>query len=122
MLLLVPVHEDRISPVLDVARQFLLVEVEEGRELRRSALRLREGESLGRARALRELGPELLICGAVSRSFETMLASSGIQVVANTCGPVDEVIAAFVSGRLTEDAYLMPGCPRRALRREGGRR
>lgn len=123
MLLMVPVHQDRISPVLDVARQFLLVELEDGHELRRSEMRLQEGEPLVRARALRELGPQLLICGAVSRSFEAVLVASGVQVLSNTCGPVEEVIAAFVSGRLTEETFLMPGCARRRLRRRhrGGR-
>ena len=123
MLLVVPIHQDRISPVLDVARQFLLVELAEGRELRRSEIRLEDGEALVRARALLELGAQLLICGAISRSFEAVLVSSGVQVLSNTCGPIEEVIAAFVSGRLAEEAFLMPGCPRRWLRRRhrGGR-
>jgi len=122
MLLAVPVYKDRISPVLDVAREFLLVEAEEGRERRRLVMRLEDGEPLVRARKLRDLAPQLLICGAVSRSFEAVLASSGVQVFSNTCGPIEEVIAAFLSGRLTEEAFLMPGCPRRTRRpalREG---
>jgi predicted Fe-Mo cluster-binding NifX family protein len=123
MLLVVPVHQDRISPVLDVARHFLLVEFEDGQELRRSEMRLQECEPLVRARALLGLGPQFLICGAVSRAFEAVLVSSGIQVLSNTCGPVEEIIAAFVSGRLAEEAFLMPGCARRRLQRRhrGGR-
>lgn len=123
MLLAVPVHQDRISPVLDVARHFLLIELERGRELRRSELRLDDAsEPIVRARALLDRCPQLLICGAVSRSFEAALASSGVQVISNTCGPVDEVIAAFLSGRLTEEAFLMPGCPHRRRRRHRGGR
>jgi predicted Fe-Mo cluster-binding NifX family protein len=122
MLVVLPVHQNRISPVLDVARQFLLVELHEGRELGRSEVRLPDEEPLSRARTLRELGPGFLICGAVSRSLEAALLASGVQVISNTCGPVDEIVAAFLAGRLTEDAFLMPGCPRRRLqrrRREG---
>jgi predicted Fe-Mo cluster-binding NifX family protein len=118
-----PVHQDRISPVLDMARHLLLVEVKEGRELRRSEVQLGEGEPLLRARAILALGPELLICGAVSRSFEAVLVASGVQVLSNTCGPVEEVIGAFASGRLTDEVFLMPGCARhrsRRRRRGGG--
>jgi predicted Fe-Mo cluster-binding NifX family protein len=123
MLLIVPVHLNRISPVADVARQFLLLELDAqaGPELRRSEVRLHDTEPLARARALAELEPQVLICGAISRSFETLLASSGVRVIPNTCGPVDEVIAAFVAGQLTDDAFLMPGCARRGLRYRGGR-
>jgi predicted Fe-Mo cluster-binding NifX family protein len=116
MLLVMPVHLDRISPVLDAARQFLLIEIDKDRVLRRSKVHLDESEPWVRARVLSELGPQLLICGAVSRAFEALLASAGIQVLSNTCGPVEAIIVAFMTGRLTEDAFLMPGCLRRRQR------
>jgi len=121
MLLIMPVHLNRISPVVDVARQFLLLELEPrgGPARRRSEVQLQQTEPLTRARALAELGPQVLICGAISRSFEAMLASAGVQVISNTCGPADEVIAAYVAGQLTDDAFLMPGCPRRGSRHRG---
>jgi predicted Fe-Mo cluster-binding NifX family protein len=116
MRVVMPIHEARISPVLDVARQFLLLELDGKRELARSEVRIEEVELGARARALSEINPEVLICGAVSRAFESLLGGASIEVIPNTCGPVEEVIAAFVSGHLTEDAFLIPGCPRRSRR------
>jgi len=66
---------------------------------------------------------DVLICGAISRPLEMMLVSEGMQVIPHTCGPVEDVIRAYVSGRLTDQAYLMPGCcgQRRRTRARGGR-
>ena len=122
----IPTWSGRVSPVLDVAQHFLLVEAERGEELGRRDVLVEEASLLARAKRIAELRPEVLICGAISRPFEAMLGSAGIRVVPNTCGPVEEVLRAFFSGQLTEQAFLMPGCcgQRRRFRsgRRGGRR
>ena len=112
----------RVSPVLDVAKHFLLVEAEQGVELGRRDVPVEETELLTRAKRIAELRPEVLICGAISRPFEAMLGSAGIPVVPNTCGPVEEVLRAFLSGQLTEQAFLMPGCCGQHRRFRSGRR
>jgi len=63
----------------------------------------------------------VLICGALSQALEALLLAAGLQVVPNTCGPVEEVANAYLSGRLTEGAFLMPGCCRRRRRVRRGR-
>jgi predicted Fe-Mo cluster-binding NifX family protein len=123
MLLAMPIFRGRISPVLDVARQLLVLEVQGGRESRRWEVPLEGTDLVARARQIGEIGAEVLVCGGVSRSLEAMLLAAGLRVIPNTCGPVGEVIAAFLSGQLTERAFLMPGCHggrRRRLRRRGG--
>ena len=118
----IPIHEARISPVLDAARSFLVLEMDGRGEQRREVVHVEEGELLARARRIAELGPQVLICGAVSWPLEAMLLAAGVQLIPNTCGPVEEVLAAFVAGELTGQAFLMPGCPgrRRRQRRHGG--
>ena len=56
-----------------------------------------------------------MICGAISRHVEMVLTGSGILVIPNTCGKVDDVLEAFLNGRLNEKAFLMPGTARSKL-------
>ena len=122
MRLAIPVYDGRVSPVLDVARRLLLVDADGTRELARRDAVLTGTSLLSRVSGVRELGVQVLICGAVSWPLEAALAAAGIHLVPRVCGPVDEVLAAFLAGRLSGAAYLMPGCcRRRRLRRGPGR-
>jgi predicted Fe-Mo cluster-binding NifX family protein len=85
-------------------------------------VRLEGDDLVARAKLLAELGPRLLICGAVSWPLEAMLSSAGIRVIPNIRGSVDEVIAAFIAGRLTDPAFRLPGCCGRGGRRRARHR
>lgn len=103
--------------MLDAARCFLLVTAgPDGPPIRRK-LHIADADPVTKAKRIAGLGGEILICGAVSWPLEALLHSSGIRVIPNTCGPTEEVIAAFFRGDLTERAFLMPGCPGRQYRR-----
>ncbi len=115
-----PYWHERISPVLDVAVRFLLVTMDNGTEATRQEVFLEETSPLSRARELRSLDVEVIICGAVSRPLVSALRSEGIQVIAYTCGQVDEVLKAFAGGRLGDRAYVMPGCSGRHRHRRVG--
>ena len=106
----IPIAEGRISPVFDVARRLLLVDIENKREVSRTEEVLEEPELAARARRVAELGADVLVCGAISRPLEAMLLSTGVKVIPQTCGPVENVLQAFVSGQLTEQAFVIPGC------------
>ena len=110
-------HEDRdssfryrISPVFDAARRLLLVDIEDGREVGRTEEVLEKSQLAPRASRIAELHTDVLICGAISQPLEAMLISAGVEVIPQTCGQVEEVLQAFVSGQLTGDAFVMPGC------------
>ncbi len=100
----------RVSPVLDVARQFLVVESLNGEEVSRYEVGIEEAPVATRAKRIAELGVDVLICGAVSQPLEAMLGSSGISLIPHTCGPVEDILQAFLSGQLTPQSFLMPGC------------
>jgi predicted Fe-Mo cluster-binding NifX family protein len=114
--------QGRVSPVFDVARRLVLVEVGPGQELTRAEERIEQTHLSRRAERVARLGIDVLICGAISRPLEAMLVSAGVRVIPQTCGPVEDVLQAFVTGRLTEEAFLMPGCCGRRRRLRGGRR
>ena len=123
MHVLLPTDGERISPVLDAARCFVLVSGSaDGAQTRKQVL-IPDADPIAKVRRIVELGAGVLICGAISWPLEALLTSSGMKVISNTCGPLDEVLAAHFSGALTEHAFLMPGCPGRRHRRRcrGGR-
>lgn len=109
--------------MFDVAQRLLLVDVEDGVERRRGEFPITEEQLGARAMHMADLAVDVLICCAISRPLEAMLVSRGIQVIPQTCGSVEEVLRAFESGQLTEEAFLMPGCcgRRRRFRGRGDR-
>jgi len=117
----IPIFDGRISPVFDAARCLLLVDIEDGREVWRTEQIVEEPELGPRARRVAEFGADVLICGAISRPLEAMLLSAGVEVVPQTCGQAEDVLRAFMSGQLTEQAFLMPGCCGRRRRFRGSR-
>lgn len=103
-----PIHQGRISPVLDVARRFLVLDMQEGRETTRHEILFDDTEFL--ARNVARLNCNVLVCGAVSRPLHRLLMASGVKVVHNARGPVDDVLKAYLEGRLDSPAFVMPGC------------
>jgi predicted Fe-Mo cluster-binding NifX family protein len=116
----ISIADGRVSPVFDVARRLLLVDIDSGREVRRTEEVLEEPELAARARRVADLGAQVLICGAISRPLEAKLLSAGVEVIPQTCGPVEDVLGAFASGRLTEQAFVIPGCCGHRRRFRGG--
>ena len=113
----------RVSPVFDVAKRLLVVDVAGRTEVGRKETGIEETQLVLRAKRVAELGVNVLICGAISRPLEALLAWAGVRVIPRTCGAVEEVLRAFLAGQLTDEAFLMPGCcgrRRRARRRHRG--
>lgn len=120
MKLAIPVWQGRISPVFDVARQLLSVELTNGQETAREEYVIQETMPGQRAKTLADLGVETLICAGISQPLEAMLADGGIRVIAGICGGVEEVIAAFVAGELGQERFAMPGCCGQGRQRHRG--
>jgi predicted Fe-Mo cluster-binding NifX family protein len=108
--LLVTTWNGRVSPVLDVARQAELVKADAGRIVSRTTVKLPGETPEGQAAALRALQPQVLVCGAVSRPLAALLVSDGTRLVPFRTGAVDEIIGAWLQGRLDDATMLMPGC------------
>ncbi len=128
MKIAVPEWQGRVSPVFDVAARALLVEFNGKTDHEQERTHT---ESLGstspheRVRRLVEWEIHVLVCGAISWPFEALLAAEGVRVIANICGPVDEVVKAFRDGTLEDGRFAMPGCCRKRRhaqrrRRRGG--
>jgi hypothetical protein len=54
----------------------------------------------------------------ISQTQQTALASAGIRIIPCICGDLEELIAAFLDGRIENGALLMPGCRNRKRERD----
>ena len=106
----IPLWQGRVSPVFDEARRILLVDVSEKQEQHRQEESLVVRNPFERAQLLPKLGVDLLICGMISQTQQTALVSAGIRIIPHICGSMEEVITAFLDGRIENGALLMPGC------------
>jgi len=109
MLTAIPIWQGRVSPVLDVAQRFLLVDPDEGEEMARDAVHFESSSQTLRVQQLLSLGVEKIVCGAVSKSLSLLLASNRMEIVAGICGDVDAVLKALRSGTLDAPEFAMPG-------------
>lgn len=102
-----------ISPVFDTARRIRLVESGAPLDLGGQLTELTEDDPAQRALRLSELGVNVLICGAISRPLEAMIAAQGIRIISRVCGAIVDVVHAFRINNALPDEFLMPGCCRR---------
>jgi predicted Fe-Mo cluster-binding NifX family protein len=110
MRIAIPQWQGRVSPVFDVAVNLLLIDVENGQEIHREERRFLETEPSARVAEFLSVKADILICGAISAPLQTRLAASDVQVTGFICGMVNEVLAAYLSGKLATPAFAMPGC------------
>jgi len=121
MKIAVAAWEGHVSPVFDTARQVVLFEVA-GQEVESGGeTPLSDEEPTRRIQRLRDVGVDMLICGAVSRPVAAMIQLAGIRLIPFIAGPVDDVLKAYVEGTLTTPAFQMPGCCGARHRFRGGR-
>ncbi len=113
----IPVWNGFVSSVFDFAHQLLVVDVQDRQETNRLEVSLEQQPGPQRVAKLVDLGVDVLLCGAVSRPLASVLAASNIEVIPFVSGPVDEVLNAYLNGRLAEPRFLQPGCWPGARRR-----
>jgi len=109
MKIAIPVWNDCVSNVFDFAHRLLLVDIEDGREVERSEVELKAQSLPQRAGSLKNLGVDVLICGAISRALASMVAASGTEVLAFVTGRINDVIEAYLTGQLVKPEFTMPG-------------
>lgn len=88
------VWEGRISPLFDVSRMLLILQVEAGRVVGQCYSPYRSASIYSRAARLADLGVDCLICGGISRFCAEAIASYGIRIIPFAEGAVEEVLEA----------------------------
>jgi predicted Fe-Mo cluster-binding NifX family protein len=125
----IPIWNNCVSSAFDFAHRLLLVDIQSNSETSRSEIPLNPEPIPQRAMHLKSLGVDVLICGAISRPLASLVETSGIQVLPYVVGPTDEILKAYLAGRLAQPRFVLPGFwPgarkgfRRARRRQHGPR
>ena len=109
MKLAIPIWNDRVSSAFDFAHRILLVDIEHGRETKRSEIPFSPESDPEKVNGLKSLGVEVLICGAISRSLASQVRASGVKVLPYVVGQADEVLKAYLAGRLIHPKFALPG-------------
>ena len=109
MRLAVAVWGSEVSPVFDFAHRIIVVQCDEPHEKERYQYEFPDESMSSRAERLRELGVNVLICGAISNPLAKMVRGLGIILIPWKCGLVEEVLIAYFSETLDNPRFWMPG-------------
>ena len=128
MKIAISVCGNRVSTVFDAADELLMIDNTPGVSPEPSRAFWKENSLIGKTTQIRELGVQVLICGALSGAVARMLEAAGVQVIPFIRGTVDEVFDAFCNGKLKGSHFFLPGCapcegqgPQRRRRHGSGR-
>ena len=110
------VWEGRISPVFDSARTLLIATIEKGAAVGERYELFRSGLPYNRAVQLFDLDVKVLICGAISHIYTTVIETYDIEIIPFVSGDADQVLDHYLKGTLFTDHFMMPGCGRRGRR------
>jgi predicted Fe-Mo cluster-binding NifX family protein len=119
----IPEWQGQVSTVFDFAGKLLLIDIDGEKEISRTEQLMPEEPFLQRAVRLNNFGVNVLICGAISQALALMISGSGIEVLSDISGSIDEVLNAYLDRELAEQRFSMPGCKSRKRKgfRGGGR-
>ena len=106
----IPEWQGQVSSVFDFASNLLLIDIDGQKETGRTENTFPDEPMPQKVTRLKSLGVDVLICGAISRPLVFMITGLGIELLPYVSGRVDEVLNAYLAGRLTEQRFSMPGC------------
>ena len=119
MKLAIPIWQNRISPVLDYASQMKIIDVGETGDIYGTMIvDMPSSHPAARVNVFRDLGVDVVICGAVSMPLLQLVQAEGIRIIPGIAGDAGEIQRAFLSGSAIQDRFPMPGCGRAGRRRQ----
>ena len=123
MKIAIPVWNDRVSPIFDVARTIRVVDLDTDQDLvvADSTYSLERGRPTS---TLDALGVDLLVCSAISPAVESAVWVLGVEVISDICGSPNEIVQALAAGDVELSRFRSPGSrrkPRRSTARSSTR-
>ncbi len=110
MIIAITIWNNRVSPVFDVARSVIVVDIEEGIIRRKSIKSFANDQPEYKASLLKQLQVNTLICGAISTFYAGLISTHRIEIIPFITGDIEDVIKAFTSATLSNPKLMMPGC------------
>ncbi len=111
MKLAVTIWGNRISPVFDAAGTLLIAEVQDGTIVNKTYKPFRPEPAADMIDMLKQAGVSTLICGAISTGPADLITEHGICLVPFITGNALAVLDTYVTRKVIDSKYVMPGCP-----------
>ncbi len=105
----IPVFEQRVSPVLDLCHQMVIIDLDEGKEVQRHKLSLQMLSLSERCELISRWRVGKIICAGVSNLMVKLLAGKNIMLIDGKAGELDKIIEAYICNRLDDSCFIMPG-------------
>ena len=91
-----------ISPVFDVSESILLIDVVNNQVTQSEIINVEPDLPFKRAKKLSDVGAEVLICGAISRSHAMAVWGQNIEIISYVFGPMEEILRSYINGQLQD--------------------
>ena len=105
----IPIFQNRVSPVLDSCRHIIVAAIEKDAEIDREQVFIGDIALNDRCRIFKKLGITVIICSGVSATFGKLLEQAKFEIVDGIAGDVQDVLTAYLDGRLDHPDFYMPG-------------
>lgn len=105
----IPVFESRVSPVLDSCRRMVIVDIEDGCEIRRQEIVFEKMSRHERIEIFVRWGVRKIICAGISDVMCRFLAGKNIAIISGIAGEIEKIINAYICKRLDDQCFVMPG-------------
>jgi hypothetical protein len=105
----IPVFESRISPVLDSCNLMLMIDIDQGHEIRRREISLERIDVAERIDLFVRWGIRKIICAGVSELMCRYIASKDITLISGIAGELEKILDAYLCNRLDDTCFVMPG-------------
>ncbi len=109
MKIAIPSRENRVSPVLDSAENFIVIDVENNGAVSKDSTTLVAMNLWHRVGQIAKLGLDVLICGSVTQSLLENLSVTKVKIIPNVCGDVDTILNDYLAGKDIRKTFKMPG-------------
>ena len=101
----IPVLGNDIAPCFEVANYFIVVEVEDGRQISKTITKCGGCEGYGRVRFLMDNHIDALICNGIKTFYQDLLNISGMKIMPDISGFAENAVESYVSGSLDRKRY-----------------
>lgn len=95
--------------MLDTCTRLLIIDSEENIDVEKREIPFDVYSQSERFEIVKNLNPDTIICCGISEVFDKMLQSAGIRLISGIAGDVEEVAEAFLSNRIDDPCFRMPG-------------
>jgi len=99
-ILAIPEFRERVSPLLDVATRFVLLEVQSGTAGRRQSIEFTGDSDIGTMNVLIHMGVSIIICDRVSCYLSRVGSCRGLRLITSIQGPVNDVLQDYLDGKI----------------------